>query len=301
MGLNDLNIYNNQFSLEYYLNTNLGNSQIINYAKDNKLNINYACFVSTILNKIHYLLTSSCRLITVEYSETDDQVIDYRQFNKDNFIMVSIYYQNICVKISQQYTNFNDLTNHIHNYDIIGPKFVNRPTLKGDIVSGQIVDLNVKHDKLTKSDDVIECTNILKLNHLFLLKNMSNLKTLVFHKEFNHYIHPNLIPQSVIKIDLGYQFNHPLDQNVLPSQLVELRLSNNYTFPLDTNTFTSCSDILEIIKISNYDYIIPIRTIQFLTNLKTLYFPQNEYRFMNKIKKDFPQINIHIYSLWSNF
>lgn len=296
MGLNDLNIYNNQFSLEYYLNTNLGNSQIIEYAKSNKLNINYTCFVSTIVDKIHYILTSSIRFVTIEYSETDDQIIDYRQFNKDNFIMLAIYYQNICIKISQQYDTFNSLTSKIPNYDILKPLFISRKTLKGEIAKGNNLDFDIKHNHTTYSSEIISCKNVLKLNHLFLLKNMSNLKTLIFAQDFNHYINPNLIPQSVIKIDFGYNFNQSLDQNVLPPNLVELRMSNMYNGALTIDTFTSCCNSLTTLTL--YDNVTtPFSTIKYLKYLKHIFLPSINSKLAKKIRKELPLINIDYYYL----
>lgn len=294
MGLNDLNIYNNQFSLENYLNTNLGNSQIIEYAKSNKLNINYTCFVSTIVNKIHYILTSAIRLVTIEYSETDDQIIDYRQFNKDNFIMLAIYYQNICVKISQRYDTFNNLTSKIPNYDILKPLFISRKTLKGRIAEGNNVDFDIKHHHATYSSKIIVCINVLKLNHLFLLKNMSNLHTLVFAQDFNHYISPNLIPQSVIEIDFGYNFNQSLDQNVLPPNLLELRMSALYNRALTIDTFTSCCNSLTRLTLRDR-VIIPFSTIKFLKYLKYIFLPSINSKLAIKIKKELPLINVYRY------
>lgn len=110
--LDNINIFNNQFTLLYYLEDNNIDPSIITFSKENKIDINFVCFLYYIKD-VHYLVTKNYNLILIDTNYINNNIInDFRGI--DLQWQLSITYNNINIKVSKPYLSLDNFsTNHI--------------------------------------------------------------------------------------------------------------------------------------------------------------------------------------------
>lgn len=112
--------YNNcTFALEYYLIKNKIPTNILTFAKSNKLDIQYTFYLqniqNNIQNNIHNLITTDYRLVTISESLEENDIRDYKKHNLN--MEIYIVYNGLKMIISKKYNNI-DILAECNNFDI---------------------------------------------------------------------------------------------------------------------------------------------------------------------------------------
>lgn len=110
-------ILNNQFSLYYYFIEKNINADIIDFVKENGLDINYIGFAfssnSIVTTNIKRRHDNGYRLITIKQEETENKILDNRKYSINSFIQIRVQYNNTVIEISKQYDSIDLLKSHL--------------------------------------------------------------------------------------------------------------------------------------------------------------------------------------------
>lgn len=79
--LEDHEVFNNYFTLEYYFINNSLDTSIFAFAKEQRINILYKGFLHAFYDNTHYIITSTKQLlrITNVFEEEENNIIDFRK------------------------------------------------------------------------------------------------------------------------------------------------------------------------------------------------------------------------------
>lgn len=231
--MHNSNIFNNVFTLEYYLIKNYISTDIMQFAKENGLDINYRCYLQKQDDK-HYLITIDYRLITISESVDENEIKDFRKHNTN--VELYIVCNGLKITISKKYNSMNILA---------------------DCNNVNIVD-NIKYmDKIRKCVDYNGFINM--SFHKFSSNiDLLNLKKIIINKEPIMY----LIKDMNIEVIFCKNGIIPdLIENNWKSLTIQFPKKNIYDFTLCNN--------LEILELGHYDSFIP--SIPTLKKLKVKY------------------------------
>lgn len=237
--LQDHDYFNNQFTLESYLNTS-----IIEFAKKENLDINYICFLEAVKDDTKYLLTTNItrkpgngyRLITITKIAKEDTIIDYRRFGS-SVIELEVIYDGTSVRITKAYDNILN----IHIEESVRTLFLRREVIKGYCFNEIIATYNpsTRYDKNIKINNKI--INIANLNHFdnrylskfynqqikiecgrrFSTVDMTTNLNITEITLYHHYNKPIIgFPLTLKKITFGYTFNS--DPGIFPESCEEI-------------------------------------------------------------------------------
>lgn len=248
MDLNDKYL-NNHFSLKFFLKEYCLDYTIIDFCKQNNLDINYIGFVkiidtlapypSIITTSVTQLPYNGYRLMTITKNNSDDEIIDYKRYGLLGFIEIDVTYNNLNIKISKQYNDYAHILNTLNkNIKCVYNKIShsNPVTLIKDVDCSKLYDKNtiipqdcnvinyendaflydVKCAKITCNNRVVngikfpkQCISILLPHHL-------------------QWILPkNTLPCGLIELEFGFAYNLPLT-NILPKSLKKLTLGTRF-------------------------------------------------------------------------
>lgn len=276
--------------LETYLKNNNINIDILNYAKNEGLDINYITFIDYCESDVHYLVTSNTlrkpnngyRLITISKTVKNNTIIDYRKFSLTPHNELEINYESINMTITKQYPSIKPLE------FILGPELlkaiVNSANLNSDdeevagYESDTLLMRNLNHNKnydLSKITHIADYYKnefmlsllvkpILKISvsdfdHIDILP-FASLKKITFLKSIDKF-NPAILPITVETII----FNR-LRQKIDLRQCHNLKKIN---FGLHFNDIFALPDSCETIIFGDlYDRVLPILP----TSLKSLIF-----------------------------
>lgn len=267
MSLKDYDFFNNQFTLQYYLEQNkLPN--IINYCFDNKLDINFIGFIGAKIEDCHYIITKCHRIIIIETLTIDSlnhQIYDFR--NEPSFLEYSIYHD-IQIKISKSY-NLSILEEYLGNklpcllqntisssipcaYDkFLSDTFVNNTFYSNKGYNKDIDYSNLRILHITGYPNILsviknyetliyENSNYTKPNTIMLTSSLinPNLKNYICKVNLPLYLPPNLEC-----LDLAGMFNLPL--TYVPTLSVSYTKCNyNLPFPNDLFIHTKLKKVV---------------------------------------------------------
>lgn len=308
------NVLNNHFSLEYFiLKWNL--PHFINYAKEEKINIDYICFAYA-HGYAHYLVTLDYRLLVIKkQSDTENQIIDYKHQSLDH-IEYMIYYNNYSILISKSYKdNIASLDLKIKDT----PLYSLPMTKKERDVSNNVIKF--QHMVYKANIKIYPFYNIFfdSAAQLSAFKNIT-FKTITFTKHFNEYIYilpnteeivfnshfnqilpPEILPPMLKKIVFGAYYKQPinlpnietlvlgsmynlvLEPNTLPN-LKKLTLGADYNQIFDPATFPQLE---ELILGNNYQ-----KQLYLPNTIKKLYYRVNYITFLKQFKLNYKDCEI---------
>lgn len=239
------NVLNYQFSLEYYILKNKL-PHFVNYAKGEKININFICFISD----NQYIITTDYRLITIKKCNKENNISDFRNnFHQLGYLDYLINYENLNISITKAHTN---------PYDLFAKLDKSNPILGYNFMDKKIRTHISQNDTINFNNHIF--SKDLKIDHYYskIIFNSSNVlsifgetifETITFSKHFNEIIYilpnartiifnnktqlinPEIIPNVTKKIVLGANYNHYVKFN----NIEELVLPNNYNLPLEPN------------------------------------------------------------------
>lgn len=284
------NVLNNHFSLEYYiLSTKLPN--FLDYAKEEKIDINYICFISDI-NEIDYIITTDYRLITIKSFDNiiENSIIDSKRHGSF-YVEYTINYENIVVYITKPHINPNDL---FIKLDKTNPLFLTNKLVckvRTQVAQNNIVDLgkhvfskdiNINSICISKiifsSSDVLSIFGDRVFDSICFSKYFNekiyilpNAYTIIFNSQFNTLLKPRIIPKITKKIVLGVYYNHCIKFD----NIEELVLGNNYNLPLQPNSLPNLKKL-----VCGAEYDQPF-TPNIFPKLETLILGNNYRRALN--------------------
>lgn len=284
-----MNVLNNYFHLFSYIDKHFVNLTV--FLKDNKIE-NFICYCyKYIANDEHNILSIDDRLIIITFYDNiyDNKIIDNRQSNiKSDYIFI-IYFENVCIKISNP--------NHIHFLP------------NADTFGSYKIDINENLKEITNNIYNLDfLSNILKNENIIIkeyIRENPNVYFYIFYNDIYYFVTPNYSGFAKFKIYIIHtttclnkkkicnNINDVvcfLDQYIpnLQDYYVKYnKIENNtynanklYEANIDFNKIYIARNIKNI-------YIIPIIRTPFL---HTIYFDDNFNEFINK---DVLPDNIH--------
>lgn len=239
--LQDHDYFNNQFTLESYLNTS-----IINFAKKENLDINYVCFLEAVKDDTKYLLTTNItrkpgngyRLITITKITKDDTIIDYRRFGS-SVIELEVIYNGTSIRITKAYDNILN----IHIEESVRTLFLRREIIKGHCFNEIIATYNpsTRYDKNIKipNNKVISIVNLNHFDNRYLSKFYNQQIRIECGRRFSTVdMTTNL---NITEITLYHHYNKP----IIGFPLTLKKITFGYTFNSDSGIFPeSCEEII---------------------------------------------------------
>lgn len=246
MNILSYNVLNNQFSLEYYILKNKL-PDFVDYAKGEKININFICFI----NDDQHIITTDYRLITIKKCNNQNNISDFRNnFYQLGYLDYLINYENLNISITKAHINPHDLFSKLsENNSLLGYNFMDRKVrtriLQNDIINfnNHIFSKDLKIDHYY-SKIIFNSSNVLSIfgenifetitfskNFNEIIYVLPNARTIIFNNKYTQFINPEIIPNITKKIVLGANYNHYVKFN----NIEELVLGNNYNLPLKPN------------------------------------------------------------------
>ena len=199
------------------------------------------------------------------------QDINLSYFNIYDSDKIKDYTKNYYEKYKKDYQNIFDLYYKLLDFDMDTFKYS----------SNIIISIN-------NNNNIIRNNNYLTISNLDELKKTSkNIKFITIKNSIGK-IHKNVLPKSLVFLNLGNSYNYEIKEGVLPQSLKYLIIGNNYNQEIKPNVLPSSLEYLVIG--NNYNHKIKKDVLP--QSLKYIYFGKSYTKKLNNI---LPESLLYLY------
>lgn len=271
MILEDVDVFNNQFTLLYYLKKNNIDMSIIEFLKNNNIYLNDIGFIHDYSNGQHIIITTNMdniyKIITIGESDKENSITDYRKYNLNNLWVLDIHYNGINIKVSKTFSIKQLETIVIVKDTFLTPDSTLRLKFLLDYYNSSkpiertsnTYDSALTYLKNTNASNITKVKNAISgqifcmlgplqyisfhslynanLEEDMFLPSFNTLKELYFGRKFNKIIKPGIIPESCTALIFGDDYNQIFEE--LPQSLEVLAFGYSYNQVLDPDLLPS--------------------------------------------------------------